>query len=88
VDKVLKKKIVSLNNNNNNNNNNNLLSGTNLGRREIRTEFGLGNLKERDRLEDLGVDARIIVKRVFKKQDGSTWTGLMLFRIGTNGAML
>jgi hypothetical protein len=29
--------------------------------------FGGGNLRERDRLEDLGVDGRIILRRIFRK---------------------
>jgi len=29
-----------------------------------------GNLRERDHLKDLGVDTRIILKWIFKKQDG------------------
>jgi hypothetical protein len=30
------------------------------GRREVRAEFWWGNLRERDGLEDLGVDGRIL----------------------------
>jgi len=32
--------------------------------------FWLGNLRERDHLEDEGVDGRIILKRIFKMWDG------------------
>jgi len=37
-----------------------------VGRREVHTEFWLGNMKERAHLEDLGVDGRIILKWIFK----------------------
>ena len=46
--------------------------------------FCLGDLMERDHLEDLGVDWRIILKWVFKKWDGS-WAGLIWLVIGTGG---
>jgi hypothetical protein len=32
------------------------------GRREIRKEFWWGNLKERDHVETLGIDGRMIIK--------------------------
>jgi hypothetical protein len=48
----------------------------------------VGNLKERDHLEDLGLDGRIILKWVFKKWGGETWTELIWLRIGTGGGRL
>jgi hypothetical protein len=39
------------------------------GRREIRTEFWLGNHKDRDDLEELSVNKNIILKYALKKQD-------------------
>jgi len=36
-------------------------------RGEVRAGFWWGNLRERDQLEDQGIDGRIILKRIFKK---------------------
>jgi len=36
-----------------------------------------GNLRERNHLEDLGVDGRIILKYIFKKCYGEAWTGFI-----------
>jgi hypothetical protein len=47
--------------------------------------FWWGNLKEGNRLKDLGVDRRILLKHIFKKWDGEPWNGLFWLRIGTGG---
>jgi hypothetical protein len=49
----------------------------------------VGNLKERDHLEDKGVDRRIILIWIFmRRRDVGLWTGLVWFRIGTGGGVL
>jgi hypothetical protein len=43
-----------------------------------------GNLREKDHMEDPGIDGKIM----FRKWDGATWTGLIWLRIGTGDGLL
>ena len=44
----------------------------------MHTGFWWGNLRERNHLEELGVDGWIILKWIFKKWDRSLdWTGMV-----------
>ena len=47
-----------------------------------------GALKEIDHLEDKGVDGRIPLNWIIRKQGREAWTGLIWFRIGTSGGLL
>ena len=40
------------------------------GRGQVHTGFSWRNLRERDCLDDLGIDGRIVLKLMFKKWDG------------------
>jgi len=53
---------------------------------EVDAGFWWGNLRERDSLEDLGVDGKIL-KCIFK-WDGEARTGLIWLWIGTGGGRL
>jgi hypothetical protein len=47
-----------------------------MGRREVHTGFRWGNLRERDYLEDLSIDGKIILKWIFKKWNWEEWCEL------------
>jgi len=45
-----------------------------MGTGEVLIRFWWGDLRERNHLEDLGVDGRIILKCTFNKCDVEAWT--------------
>jgi hypothetical protein len=48
---------------------------------EVHKVFWWGGLRERDLLEDVGVEGRIKLKWVFEKWDKETWTLLICHRV-------
>jgi hypothetical protein len=48
----------------------------------------VGKPEGKDHLEDLGVDGRIILRRIFRKWDVRAWTVSVLLKIGTGGGHL
>jgi hypothetical protein len=54
----------------------------------VHIRFWWGDLRERDHLEDLGVDVRIILKLIFTKWHGKAWTALIWLRIGKGDGLL
>jgi hypothetical protein len=50
--------------------------------------FDGGNLRERNHLEDPGVDGRIILEWLFKKWNMGAWTGSNWVTIRTSGTHL
>jgi hypothetical protein len=59
-----------------------------MGKGEVCTGFWWGNLRERDRWGDPGVDERIILGWIFRKRDVGVRTSLDWLRIGTGGGRL
>jgi hypothetical protein len=55
------------------------------GRRETLTGFRNGVLKERDHVQDTGIDVRIILKWILNVCDGRGWSGLIWLMIGIIG---
>ena len=59
-----------------------------MGRGEAHTGFWWGYLKERDHLENPGIDGRIILRCIFRKWDVGAWTGSIWLRKGTDGGYM
>jgi hypothetical protein len=47
--------------------------------------FWWGNLRVGDKSEDLRVDGKAILRRIFKKLDGKEWTRGVWLRVGASG---
>jgi len=54
----------------------------------VYTGYWWGNLRERDHLEDPGIDGRITLRWIFRKWDVGIWTGSGWLGIGTGGGHL
>jgi len=54
-----------------------------LGRVKVYTGFWSGNLRERNHLEDAGIDGRKMLRWIFRKWDVKEWTGSVWLGIGT-----
>jgi len=59
-----------------------------MGRGKVYTGFWWGNLRERNHMEDPGVDGRIILRWIFRKLDVGAWTGSSWLRIETGDGHL
>jgi len=59
-----------------------------MGTGEAYAGFRWKHLRERDHLEDPGVDWRIILRWIFRKWDVEAWARSSWLRIGTDGGHL
>ena len=48
----------------------------------------VGRTQKKNHSEDPGIDGSIILRWIFRKWDVGVWTGLMWFRIGTDGGLM
>jgi hypothetical protein len=54
------------------------------GEKRVCTGLWWGDLRGRCHLEELGVDRRILLKRILRKSVGLAWTGIIWLRIATS----
>ena len=58
------------------------------GGQELPTGLYWGNLREKDRLEDLGIEERTLFNWILRRDDGRALSGLMWLRIETCDGLL
>jgi len=58
------------------------------GERRGTYKFWWGTLREREHLEDPGIDGRIILRWIFRMWDEGAWAGLIWLRIRRGGRLL
>ena len=63
------------------------LCGTNEAE-EVHNGFWRGKVRERDHLEDTGVDEKVLIKWILRKSVDKTWTGLIWLRLGAVGELV
>ena len=56
-----------------------------MGKRRGVERVLVGKPNGKDHFEDTGVDGRIILRRIFKKEDVRVWSGSSWLRIATYG---
>jgi len=54
----------------------------------VYTGLWWGNLRERNHMEDPGVDGKKGLRRIFRKWNEVIWTKLIWLRIGKDGGLL
>jgi hypothetical protein len=54
----------------------------------MHTKFQLENLKGSEHSEDLGIDRKVILGWILRKERGEVWTGFIWLRVGTSGRLL
>jgi len=59
-----------------------------MGERRVIYRVLVRKPEGKNRLEDQGVDGRIILRWIFRKWDVGVWTGSSWLRIGTGGGHL
>jgi len=59
-----------------------------IGRADVYTGFWWRKLGEREHLEDLSVDRRIMLRWIFRKCGVGAWTGSSCLRIGIGSGHL
>jgi hypothetical protein len=52
------------------------------GRRTMHAKLRLGRLSEKHHLKDLGLNGKILLKLILKKEIWITWTKLIWFKVG------